>query len=64
MLIYDCHYTVIFLLSADRSKNVRAAMALVILFFGGLASALVFLYDTYPKMIVYSSVFGFLNGTE
>ena len=55
-------YNLIFLFSAESGENIRAAMALFILFVCGLASSLVFLCDTYYKMLLYTSIFGLLNG--
>lgn len=46
----------------DRSEGIRFYMAGMVLTLGGLTSILIFLFTTYPLMILYSILFGAFTG--
>lgn len=48
---------------ADRSPNIRFYMAGIAVTLGGLVSVFIFLFNTYPLMIVYSVLFGAFTGS-
>ena len=48
--------------AADIGPDVRMCMSMIILFFGGLMSTLMFLFNTHTELVIYSVFFGLLNG--